>query len=101
MNGFVAHKINPDVEIRITRDMPPLPTAVESRIESLWVAAARRVEEGGAGRLFNGQVFSIDSIAPDRITGHLTEYRRLVAQTEDNALFFELGLRSLAVCGVL
>jgi hypothetical protein len=51
--------------------------------------------------LFNGRVFSIDTIAPDRITGHLTEYRRQVAQTEENALFADLGIRSLAACGVL
>ena len=33
--------------------------------------------------------------------GHLTEYRRLVAQAEDHALFADLGIRSLAACGVL
>jgi hypothetical protein len=67
----------------------------------LWARAAARVEAGGAGRLFNGRIFSIDTVAPDRITGHLTEYRRLVAQLEDHALFAELGVRSLACGGVL
>ncbi len=46
-------------------------------------------------------MFSIDTIAPDRITGHMTEYRRLVAQVEDHTLFAALGVRSLAACGVL
>lgn len=101
MAAFVIHPIRPDVEVCIARPMPPLRAALEARIESLWVAASARVAAGGAGRLFNGQVFSIDSVTPARITGHLTEYRRLVAQVEDHALFAELGIRSLAVSGVL
>jgi hypothetical protein len=101
MESFVVHPVTPDVEVRITRAMPPLPSALEARIDALWAAASARVQAGGAGRLFNGQVFSIDAIAPDRITGHLTEYRRLVAQVEDHALFPDLGIRSLAACGVL
>ena len=101
MEPFVIHPVRPDVEVRITRPMPPLPAALEARIDALWAAASARVAAGGAGRLFNGRVFSIDTIAPDRITGHLTEYRRLVAQVEDHALFGELGIRSLAACGVL
>ena len=51
--------------------------------------------------MFNGQVFSADVISPRRVTGHLTEYRRLVAQIERPELFAELGVRSFAVCGVL
>jgi hypothetical protein len=101
MQPFVVHPIRPDVEICITRPMPPLPAALEARIDVLWAAASARVAAGGAGHLFNGRIFSIDTIAPDRITGHLTEYRRLVAQVEDHTLFAELGIRSLAACGVL
>ena len=101
MQPLVVHPIHPDVEVRITRPMPALHAALEARIDALWTAASARVAAGGAGRLFNGRVFSIDSVAPDRIAGHLTEYRRLVAQVEDHALFGELGIRSLAACGVL
>lgn len=101
MEQFIVHSVDADVEVRITREMPPIRPALEGRISAIWATAAARVEAGGAGRLFNGQVFSIDTIAPDRITGHLTEYRRLVAQVEDHTLFPELGLRSLAACGVL
>jgi hypothetical protein len=101
MDPFVVHPICPNVEVRITREMPPLPASLESRIDVLWVAASARVAAGGAGKLFNGRIFSIDTITPDRITGHLTEYRRLVAQVEDHALFDALGIRSLAACGVL
>jgi len=101
MESFVVHPVRPDVEVRIIRPMPRLQAALEARIDALWSAASTRVAAGGAGRLFNGRVFSIDTIAPERITGHLTEYRRLVAQLEDHALFGELGIRSLAACGVL
>ena len=38
---------------------------------------------------------------PRLVTGHLTEYRRVVAQMERPELFAELGVRSFAVCGVL
>jgi hypothetical protein len=101
MEPFVVHPIRPDLEVRITRAMPPLAAALEARIDMLWATASARVAAGGAGKLFNGRVFSIDTISPERITGHLTEYRRLVAQVEDHTLFGELGIRSLAACGVL
>src|SRR5580658_8029425 len=101
MTGFIVHSISPDLEVRVTREMPPLRPMLEARIDALWAKAAARVEAGGSGRLFNGRIFSIDTIAPDRITGHLTEYRRLVAQCEDHSLFPDLGIRSLAACGVL
>jgi len=101
MEPIVIHPIHPDLEVRITRPMPTLPAALEARIDALWAAASARVAAGGAGQLFNGRVFSLDTITPDRITGHLTEYRRLVAQVEDHTLFGELGIRSLAASGVL
>jgi hypothetical protein len=101
MDQFVVHTIHPDVEVRVTREMPPLPPALEARIDSIWAAAAARVAAGGAGRLFNGRLFCIDTIAPMRITGHLTEYRRFVAQVEDRSLRADLGIRTLASCGVM
>ena len=36
----------------------------------------------GQGDMFNGLVFSADTITPRLISGHLTEYRRVVAQME-------------------
>ena len=54
-----------------------------------------------AGRLFNGRVFSADTITAKHITGHLTEFRRIVAQMEQPGLFADLEVRPLAVCGVL
>ncbi len=101
MDGFVVHDIAPDVTVRVTRAMPDLPAALDAEVERLWRRACVRMEGGGAGRLFNGRVFSIDRIGRHAIEGHLTEYRRLVAQMEDHGLFSALGIRSLSVCGVL
>jgi hypothetical protein len=101
MPPFAVHPVSPELEVRVSREMPRLAPALETRSDTRWARASARVEAGGAGRMFNGQVFSIDAITPERITGHLSEYRRLVAQIEDNALFADLGVRSLAACGVL
>ena len=101
MNDFIVHDVAPDVAVRVTRAMPSLPATLDAAVERLWQRACVRVEAGGAGRMFNGRVFSIDRIDHHRIEGHLTEYRRLVAQMEDHALFSVLGVRSLSVCGVL
>lgn len=101
MNRFIVHDVAPNVTVRVTRAMPDLPAALDAEVERLWRAACVRMEHGDAGRLFNGRVFSIDRIGPHAIEGHLTEYRRLVAQIEDHSLFPALGIRSLSVCGVL
>jgi hypothetical protein len=101
MDRFVVHPVSRNVEVRVTREMPALERRLDSRVDAAWVMAAARVEAAGGEPIFNGRVFSIDTITPDRITGHLTEYRRLVAQMEDHTLYPELGIRSLAACGVL
>jgi hypothetical protein len=99
--GFVVHEVAADVVVRVTRAMPELPAAVDREVERLWQEANRRVAGGGAGRMFNGRVFSADVITPRLVTGHLTEYRRVVAQMEQPGLFAQLRVRSFAVCGVL
>jgi hypothetical protein len=101
VDGFVVHDLQPRLDVTVIRPMPLLAHDLDAKVEVLWRRAAARVEAGGAGRLFNGRVFSADSITPGSITGHMTEFRRIVAQMEDPALFATLGLRPLAVCGVL
>jgi hypothetical protein len=101
VDGFVVHEVAADVAVRVAREMPDLPEALDCEVERLWKAACERVAAGGAGRLFNGRVFSVDSFALHLVTGHLTEFRRVVAQIDQPALFAELGVRPLAVCGVL
>lgn len=81
--------------------MPDLPPALDAEVERLWRTACARVAAGGAGALFNGRVFSADVISPTAIMGHLTEFRRIVAQMERTDLYAELAVRLLAVCGVL
>src|ERR1700736_3072236 len=89
-----------DVEVRVVRAMPELSPDTDAVVEELWQAACQRGAAGGAGRLFNGRVFSADTITPHLVTGHLTEFRRIVAQMERPGLL-SLGVRPLAVCGVL
>ncbi len=101
MDRFVTHELAADVRVRVGRAMPGLPDHLDHEVEWLWQAACRRVAAGGAGRLFNGRVFSADTISPHEVTGHLTEFRRIVAQMERPSLFADLGVRPLAVCGVL
>lgn len=89
------------MRVHVIRTMPDLSPGLDRTVEALWRTAAARVEAGGAGRLFNGRVFSADRITATEITGHMSEFRRIVAQMEDPALFEALGIRSLAVCGAL
>jgi hypothetical protein len=100
-DGFVVHELDPAVRVRVVRPIPDLDASLDAVVEDLWRTAGRRVAEGGAGTLFNGRVFSADRITPTEITGHITEFRRIVAQMEQPELFAALGLRPLAVCGVL
>lgn len=101
MTGLLVHELADSVRARVTTSMPALPPDLDATVERLWQLACARMARGSAGRLFNGRVFSADHISATRITGHLTEFRRVVAQFEQPVLFAELGLRPLAVCGVL
>jgi hypothetical protein len=101
VSGFAVHEVAPDVAVQVVRAMPALPAALDREVGRLWRTASERVAAGGAGRLFNGRVFSADEITCHRVTGHLTEFRRIVAQMERPELFGELAVRPLAVCGVL
>jgi hypothetical protein len=92
-----VHEVAPDARFRVVRPMPPLPPLLDAEVERLWAAAQRRL----SGRLFNGRVFSADVITPRLVCGHWTEFRRIVAQMDRHDLFPVLGLRSLAVGGVL
>jgi hypothetical protein len=101
LDGFIVHELDAAVRVRVVSPMPALDAALDATVEALWRGAAQRVADGGAGALFNGRVFTADCITSTEITGHFTEFRRLVAQMEQPALFAALGLRPLAVCGVV
>lgn len=97
MQGCTVHEVSPGLEIAIVREAPILPPAIEEEVERLWRSANERL----AGVLFNGRVFSADAIGGGRISGHFTEFRRIVAQTSRPELFAALGLRPLAVNGIV
>jgi hypothetical protein len=96
MAGWTTHDIA-DPRLYVTRKMPALPAALEAEIDRLWDAAQART--GGA--LFNGLVFSADVITRHLICGHWTEFRRITAQMARPELHTLLGIRPLAVGGVL
>jgi len=95
--GWQVHEVQADVRARVVRDLPALTPALEAEIDALWQAAQART----GGVLFNGPVFSVDAITPHLLSGHLTEFRRIVAQMERPELHDALLVRPLAVCGVL
>ncbi|MBV9782985.1 MAG: NUDIX domain-containing protein [Acidisphaera sp.] len=97
MTILAVYEVDAAPAARVLRDMPALAPALEAEIDGLWSQAQART--GGA--LFNGRVFSADTIAPDLLTGHLTEFRRIVAQMQRPTLQPALRVRPLAVCGVV
>jgi hypothetical protein len=97
MQEWTVHEVDPALQVAVQRGLPLLAPSLEREIERLWEAARGRL---GAA-LFNGRVFSADWITPHRVAGHFTEFRRIVAQVARPELFAELGLRPLAVNGVI
>jgi hypothetical protein len=97
MHEWMVHDVTPGLVLRVIREMPPLPAALDEKVELLWQTAQARM----GGRLFNGRVFSADMITPALITGHWTEFRRVVAQMDDDSLYAALGVRPLAVGGAI
>ncbi|MCW3476569.1 NUDIX hydrolase [Rhodovastum sp. RN2-1] len=97
MQHWPVHEIAADARFRVVREMPPLPAALDAEVDRLWAAAQIRM----GGRLFNGRVFSADLITPRLVCGHWTEFRRIVAQMDRHALHPLLGVRPLAVGGVI
>lgn len=66
MGETIIHELEPGLDVRATRPMPPLPGALEMEIDRLWAAAQART----GGELFNGRVFCADVITPRLICGH-------------------------------
>ena len=94
--GWITHALAPTLRVEVVRPPPPAPSSVEAAVDRIW-AEARAHHPA----LFNGRVFSAQRIEPDRITGHWTDYRHALAQIREPGLFAELGIRSLAVNGVV
>jgi len=91
------HDVTPGVRVCVVRPMPPLPDWLDREIDTIWHSEQQRLD----GALFNGQVFSADVISPRLICGHWTEFRRIVAQMRKPELHPALGIRPLAVGGII
>lgn len=97
LHDWRVYPVDADVRARIVREPPPVPAGLEADIDALWQAAQERTQ----GALFNGRVFSVDALTPRLLSGHLTEFRRVVAQMDRPELHGVLQVRPLAVCGVV
>lgn len=97
LQGWRVYPVDPAVRARIVREPAPLAAALDAQIDAVWAAAQARTH----GALFNGRVFSADALTPGLLTGHLTEFRRIVAQMDRPELHEGLWVRPLAVCGVV
>lgn len=75
--------------------MPDLSPAIESRVASHWNAALAKHPT-----LYNGRVFCADVINAEIISGHWSEYRRVLAQMREPDLYGTYFLRPLAVVGL-
>ncbi len=95
--GWRVYDVGTHIAAHVNAAPPQLSPAVDTEIETLWEAAQART----GGVLFNGAVFSADVISTNCLSGHMTEYRRIVAQIASPALHAALNLRPLAVCGMV
>lgn len=94
--GWISHALSAALRIEVVPPPPPAPLAVEAAVERIWAAAC-----AARPALFNGRVFAALEIAPTRITGFWTDYKHASAQIREPSLFAALGLRALAVNGVV
>lgn len=86
----------PDVRLIVNESEPVLTPDVEHRVQTIWDDAC-----ASRPRLFNGRIFCMETITPERIEGYWTEYRRALAQMADPTIFGDTPLHQLAVCGLL
>jgi len=91
------HEIHRRLRVVARPYRPHLEPDLIAQVQSLWEAE----REFRTKNLFNGRLFSIDELAPDRITGAFVEYRLLVAQRRRPDLFQSLCIRPLAVTGMI
>ena len=97
LQDWRVYPVTADLGARVVGELPPLPAGLDADIDALWAAAQVRTH----GALFNGRVFSADTLTPGLLRGHLTEFRRIVAQMDRPELYAVLRVRPLAVCGVV
>jgi hypothetical protein len=97
MTKWHLHAVKPSLKVMVTCEMPNLAASLDADVSEIWDMEQTRL----GGVLFNGRVFSADTITPNLVTGHWTEYRRIVAQLRRPELHAGLGIRPLAVGGII
>lgn len=96
MKDWPVTPLSPDVTVVADRATPALTGLQEERVAAIWAEALAK-HPG----LYNGRIFSADVIGPARISGHWTEYRRVLAQMREPGIFGAARPRPLAVVGML
>ncbi|MFT9330797.1 MAG: NUDIX hydrolase [Acetobacter persici] len=89
-------RLSPSCIISVTDHAPRYTADAEAEITRIWAAACLKTPA-----LFNGCVFSANRVTRTEISGHWTEYRAVLAQMKNPALFPHLRLQPLAVIGLL
>ena len=92
-----TYRVDAALVVTAEGTLPPLDADLEHRVEELW----RKEQTRRGTSLFNGTLLSVASRSPARIEAGLTEYRRFVAQRCDPTLVARLGVRPLAVSGLM
>lgn len=86
----------PQVQVIASRQMPILAQDIEKNIQKHWDNALKQYPE-----LYNGRVFCADHIQANLISGHWSEFRRVLAQMKEPHIFGADILRPLAVVGLM
>lgn len=89
-------RLSPSCTISVTDALPHHTAETESEVTRIWTEACQKTPS-----LFNGCVFSADRVTRTDISGHWTDYRSVLAQMKNPALFPTLRLQPLAVIGLL
>jgi hypothetical protein len=93
---LTAHRVDAALRVEVVAHDKVLEPAVQGAVDDVWQA-----ETAKAPHLFDGPLFSIVAIEPDRILGRITSYRYLVGQRRDPRLRSALDVRPLGVTGIL
>jgi hypothetical protein len=91
------HHVTAALEITAQPSRPSLDADVEASVQALWETELAHQDSA----LFNGKLFSINKLGSDHIIGTFVEYRWFIAQRRRPELFKDLGVRPLAISGMI
>lgn len=86
----------PSEFVETTSQQVPYPLEVEQAVDLIWQA-----EKSKRPHLFDGQLFVVEQLTPQRASGRFVAYRYFMAQLKRPELFEALRLEALAVSGAL